>query len=61
MMKILTCNRCGHQWRPHSARRRPVACPKCKSRRFDKPRVYRIEGKPEPETFREPPAPARDG
>ena len=32
----LTCTRCGHTWQP----RKPivVACPKCRSPYFDKPR-----------------------
>lgn len=56
-MKICACNRCGHEWRPHDGRRRPVTCPNCKSRRWDKPRVYKLKAKPDvqPEGFREPP------
>ena len=32
------CERCGHEWVPKDAEREPVACPKCKSPYWDRPR-----------------------
>jgi predicted Zn-ribbon and HTH transcriptional regulator len=32
------CERCGHQWVPRMAER-PVICPRCKSARWDRPKV----------------------
>ncbi len=32
------CSRCGHEWVPKNGDRQPVACPKCKSPYWDRPR-----------------------
>ena len=32
---MLTCKKCGYEWEPRSATR-PVSCPECKSRRWDR-------------------------
>lgn len=44
------CLRCGHRWTPRGLARGvlPVACPKCFSRGWNKPRTYQIAGKPAP-------------
>lgn len=36
------CKKCGYVWKPYNInnRDRPLECPKCKSRDYDKPRVY---------------------
>lgn len=47
----LTCNRCGHVWETRRALP-PSACAKCKSKRYDEPRVYAIAGAPEPTELR---------
>lgn len=32
--------RCGHVWIPRELPERPHVCPKCKSPRWDKPKLY---------------------
>jgi predicted Zn-ribbon and HTH transcriptional regulator len=32
--------RCGHEWLPRDAGERPHVCPKCKSPRWDKEKLY---------------------
>jgi len=32
--------RCGHEWLPRSPGEQPLVCPKCKSPRWDKPKLY---------------------
>lgn len=32
------CERCGHEWLPRQRGKLPVACPKCKSPYWDRPR-----------------------
>lgn len=32
------CERCAHEWIPRDPEREPVACPKCKSPYWDRPR-----------------------
>lgn len=37
---VLSCRcRCGHEWVARQAER-PLVCPKCKSPRWDKPKLY---------------------
>jgi predicted Zn-ribbon and HTH transcriptional regulator len=39
MVKLLGCRcRCGHEWLPRKGER-PSVCPKCKSPRWDKPKI----------------------
>jgi len=38
-MKKLVCMRCGHKWQPRGEHE-PLACPSCKSYRWDVPKVY---------------------
>ena len=38
-MKGCRC-RCGHEWIPRDQDERPSVCPKCKSPRWDKPKLY---------------------
>lgn len=45
----LTCNRCGHEWMTRSDKP-PSKCSKCKSREYNKPRMYAL-------TWTEAPAP----
>lgn len=40
------CVRCGYQWFPRA--KSPVRCPKCGTIRWNTPRAYKLEGKPEP-------------
>lgn len=40
MLLIRNCNRCGHDWASRQ-RSEPIACPACKSRLWNIPRVYR--------------------
>ena len=40
------CERCGYDWFSRTAT--PVRCPHCGSRSWNKPRVYKLEGKPDP-------------
>lgn len=40
------CERCGYEWFSRTAT--PVRCPYCGSRSWNKPRVYKLAGKPEP-------------
>lgn len=42
----LHCERCGYDWFSRTAS--PVRCPKCASKSWNKGRVYKIEGKPDP-------------
>jgi hypothetical protein len=37
MIKKIKCNQCNHQWAPRTGK--PVECPNCKSRKWDKPPV----------------------
>lgn len=37
----LTCNRCGHEWTTRGESK-PSKCSRCKSRRYDEPRVYAL-------------------
>jgi predicted Zn-ribbon and HTH transcriptional regulator len=32
--------RCGHEWLPRDGTQRPLVCPKCKSPRWDKAKLY---------------------
>ena len=32
------CERCGHEWPPRDATKKPTVCPKCRSPYWDKPR-----------------------
>lgn len=38
----LTCKQCGHGWRPTVER--PKVCPRCKSYRWDEPKVAKASG-----------------
>lgn len=41
MVKLDGCRcRCGHEWLPRTPGERPVTCPKCKSPRWDKPKLF---------------------
>ena len=31
-MKLLKCNKCGHEWLPRIIGKKPVLCPSCKSK-----------------------------
>lgn len=42
MKKKLTCNICSHRWIPR--RENPVECPRCRSRKYNKP-VKENDGK----------------
>ena len=44
--ELLTCSRCGYEWFKRTTN--PVKCPACKSRYWNKGRVYKLDGKPEP-------------
>ena len=40
MVMLQGCRcRCGHEWLPREKGERPNVCPKCKSPRWDKPKV----------------------
>lgn len=40
MVKLDGCRcRCGHEWLPREKGERPMVCPKCKSPRWDKPKI----------------------
>ena len=43
---LTRCERCGYEWFSRTAT--PVRCPHCGSRSWNKPRVYKLEGKPDP-------------
>jgi predicted Zn-ribbon and HTH transcriptional regulator len=32
--------RCGHEWVPRTPGERPLVCPKCKSPRWDRPKLF---------------------
>jgi DNA-directed RNA polymerase subunit RPC12/RpoP len=34
-----SCYRCGHEWKTRLSTQKPIRCPKCTSRFWDKPRV----------------------
>ena len=39
MVHLLGCRcRCGHEWLPRKLKGRPVECPECKHRHWDKPK-----------------------
>jgi len=41
MVMLLGCRcRCGHEWLPRDSAERPHVCPKCKSPRWDQPKLY---------------------
>jgi predicted Zn-ribbon and HTH transcriptional regulator len=46
MVKLDGCRcRCGHEWLPREKGERPVTCPKCKSPRWDKPKLFERKAK----------------
>lgn len=41
MVQLLGCRcRCGHTWLPRTEGERPSVCPKCKSPRWDKEKLF---------------------
>ena len=45
--RVLTrCERCNYEWFSRTAT--PSRCPHCASKSWNKPRVYKIDGKPDP-------------
>lgn len=41
-MKKLECRRCGHSWMPRVEGRKPLACPNCNSRAWDRYRMHQV-------------------
>ncbi len=48
--KRCICQRCGWDWFPRNQDSEPATCtnPQCRSPYWNKPRAYKLEGKPEP-------------
>jgi len=53
MELMLTCRRCGYQWKRRTLGRLPKSCPECKARNWDEDEV-RGRGRP-PKVFSEDP------